>query len=172
MSKNIFPFINEGLSDWIYKEFLITYKNETKNVCGSLLDQSNIDIRVSKNFDREKILNKILKFDKLACKTRYSPYGIRLSKRIALDATKTFKNYFIEFQDEGSQLATLLSGVKNNEVVVDLCAGSGGKTLMLCDIKKNIKIIATDIDFSRLLKIKKRLSWDKFKKRIKYAKKY
>tara|TARA_B100000686_G_scaffold72987_1_gene78730 strand:- start:22472 stop:23758 length:1287 start_codon:yes stop_codon:yes gene_type:complete len=159
-------FKNEGLPDWIYKEFLITYKNETQNVCESLLDQSNIDIRVSKDSDREKILNKILNFDKLAHKTIYSPYGIRLSKRIAFNVIKNLKNYFIEFQDEGSQLAILLSGVKDNEVVLDLCAGAGGKTLMLCDIKKNVKIIATDIDSSRLLKIKKRLSWDKYKNRI------
>ena len=159
--------INEGLSDWVYKEFLITYKNETQSVCKSLLDQSNIDIRISKDFNREEILNKILNFDKLAYKTIYSPYGIRLSKRISFNTIKNLKNYYIEFQDEGSQIVTLLSGVKENEVVIDLCAGAGGKALMISDLFENVKIIATDIDSSRLLKIKNRLSWNKYKNRIK-----
>ena len=79
---------------------------------------------------------------------------------------KEFKNELIEFQDEGSQLATLLSGVKEGEVILDLCAGAGGKSLLLAALANNVKVIATDFDSNRLNKIKLRQSWNKQKNNI------
>ena len=63
----------------------------------------------------------------------------------------------IEIQDEGSQLVSLLCGAKENETIIDLCAGAGGKSLLLADLLKNVKIIATDINLIRLDKIKEGL---------------
>jgi 16S rRNA (cytosine967-C5)-methyltransferase len=65
----------------------------------------------------------------------------------------------IEIQDEGSQLAALLSGVKPGEQVVDLCAGGGGKTLALAAMMDNHgQIYATDADIRRLAPIHDRLT--------------
>ena len=46
-----------------------------------------------------------------------------------------------------------MSGVKENETVIDLCAGAGGKSLAISDLLENVKIIATDINIKRLNKI-------------------
>jgi len=66
----------------------------------------------------------------------------------------------------------LLSGVKENETVIDLCAGAGGKSLALSDLVQNIKIIATDIDVNRLERIKKRAIRLKVKEKIIIEKDY
>ena len=64
----------------------------------------------------------------------------------------------IEIQDEGSQLAALLSGAKPGEQVIDLCAGAGGKTLALAAAMDNQgQIFATDTDKRRLAPIHERL---------------
>ena len=68
----------------------------------------------------------------------------------------------VEIQDEGSQLAALLSGAdagaKSGETVVDLCAGGGGKTLALAALMGNSgRIYATDTDIRRLAPIHARL---------------
>jgi len=53
----------------------------------------------------------------------------------------------IEVQDEGSQLAALLSAAKPGEQVIDLCAGAGGKTLALAAMMQGKgRLIATDHD--------------------------
>src|SRR5205085_3804756 len=64
----------------------------------------------------------------------------------------------IEIQDEGSQLAALLTGAKPGEQVIDLCAGAGGKTLALAAAMENHgQIFATDTDKRRLAPIHERL---------------
>jgi 16S rRNA (cytosine967-C5)-methyltransferase len=63
-----------------------------------------------------------------------------------------------EVQDEGSQLATLLTGAKPRQQVIDLCAGAGGKTLALAAQMQNTgQLYAYDSDRMRLRPIFERL---------------
>jgi 16S rRNA (cytosine967-C5)-methyltransferase len=95
--------------------------------------------------------------------TRWSPSGLRIrlpadAKSPAIHAEPAFLKGFIEVQDEGSQLAALLSGAKPGEQVIDLCAGAGGKTLALAAMMQNKgQIFATDDDKRRLAPIHDRL---------------
>ena len=74
-------------------------------------------------------------------------------------AEPEFLKGWFEIQDEGSQLAALLTGVKPGEQVVDLCAGAGGKTLALAALMENKgQIYATDSDARRLAPIHERLA--------------
>ena len=91
------------------------------------------------------------------------PAGLRIivapdSKSPAIHAEPAFLKGQIEIQDEGSQLAALLSGAKPGEQVIDLCAGAGGKTLALAAAMENHgQIYATDTDKRRLAPIHERL---------------
>src|SRR6185295_3011358 len=95
--------------------------------------------------------------------TRWSPWGLRVfvppdAKSPAIHAEPAFLKGQIEIQDEGSQLAALLSGAKPGEQVIDLCAGAGGKTLALAAAMENHgQIYATDTDKRRLAPIHERL---------------
>jgi 16S rRNA (cytosine967-C5)-methyltransferase len=63
-----------------------------------------------------------------------------------------------EVQDEGSQVATRLSGAGPKEQVLDLCAGAGGKTLALAAAMENTgQLYAYDADRMRLRPIFERL---------------
>jgi 16S rRNA (cytosine967-C5)-methyltransferase len=76
-----------------------------------------------------------------------------------IHAEEDFINGAIEVQDEGSQLAALLSGAKPGEQVIDLCAGAGGKTLALAALMQGKgRLIATDHDKRQLGPIYERLS--------------
>lgn len=92
-----------------------------------------------------------------------SPIGLRIpptgdGRGPALQAEPEFIKGWVEIQDEGSQLAALLTGVKPGEQVMDLCAGGGGKTLALAAMMDNSgQIYATDRDARRLAPIHDRL---------------
>jgi 16S rRNA (cytosine967-C5)-methyltransferase len=91
--------------------------------------------------------------------TPYSPWGLRLSGKPALTRLELFKRGDIEVQDEGSQLLALLTGASRGEMVVDFCAGAGGKTLALGAMMRNTgRLYAFDISGHRLDALKPRLA--------------
>src|SRR3546814_3391964 len=63
--------------------------------------------------------------------TPYSPWGIRLQGRPPVNRWPMFEKGEIEVQDEGSQIRAALVAPKRGEMVIDYCAGAGGKTLLL-----------------------------------------
>lgn len=94
---------------------------------------------------------------------RWSPWGLRVrlsadDKSPAIHAEPAFLKGTVEVQDEGSQVAALLTEAQPGEQVVDLCAGAGGKTLALAGMMENKgQIYATDDDKRRLAPIHDRL---------------
>ena len=165
-------YIKNSLPLWLYKKVYQSYKNNTKKVCQSMFDEAHFDIRVKKGISRKKIINKFKNYNIKSDITPISPVGIRVNKRLSVSHLKEFKEGLFEVQDEGSQLVTLMSGVKENETVIDLCAGAGGKSLAISDLLENVKIIATDINTNRLDKIRERALRLKVKNKIIIEKNY
>jgi 16S rRNA (cytosine967-C5)-methyltransferase len=102
--------------------------------------------------------------DYAAAPTPWSPFGLRIqvpagAKSPAIQSEPAFLKGMIEVQDEGSQLAALMTGAAAGETVIDLCAGGGGKTLALAAMMKGQgRIVATDLDKRRLAPIHDRLT--------------
>ena len=165
-------YIKNSLPLWLYKKVYKSYKNNTNKVCQSMFDEAHFDIRIKKGVARKYIIDNFKNYNIESDITPISPLGIRLSKRFSLNNLKEFKEGLFEVQDEGSQLVSLMSGVKENETVIDLCAGSGGKSLAISDLLENIKIIATDININRLNKIRERALRLKIKNKIVIEKNY
>ena len=65
--------------------------------------------------------------------TPYSPAGLRLAGKPAINRHALFRDGLVEVQDEGSQLLAWLLAPRRGEMVADYCAGAGGKTLALGD---------------------------------------
>lgn len=81
--------------------------------------------------------------------TPYSPLGRRLAEgsQVNLDGG-------VEVQDEGSQLVCLACEAEPGTIVVDLCAGAGGKTLALAaEMADDGRLIASDTDRGRLSRL-------------------
>ncbi|MCY7306531.1 MAG: RsmB/NOP family class I SAM-dependent RNA methyltransferase, partial [Rhodoferax sp.] len=91
--------------------------------------------------------------------TPYSPWGLRLSGKPAVTRLEIFQRGDIEIQDEGSQLLALLVDARRGEMVVDFCAGAGGKTLAIGASMRNTgRLYAFDTSAHRLDAIKPRLA--------------
>ncbi len=91
--------------------------------------------------------------------TPHSPWGLRIDGKPALSKLPLFIDGAIEVQDEGSQLLALLTDAKRGEMVVDFCAGAGGKTLALGAAMRNTgRLYAFDTSGHRLAAMKPRLA--------------
>ncbi len=159
-------YIKNSLPLWLYNKIHESFNINTKKVCQSMFDEAHFDIRVKKGISRKNIINKFKNYNIKSDITPISPIGVRINKRLSVSHLKEFKEGLFEVQDEGSQLVSLMSGVKENETVIDLCAGAGGKSLAISDLLENVKIIATDININRLDKIRERALRSKVKNKI------
>ena len=94
-----------------------------------------------------------------AAPTPYSPVGVRVAGKPALQHHPLFTGGAVEVQDEGSQLLCFLVAPKRGEMVVDFCAGAGGKTLLLGALMRSQgRLYAFDISPRRLANLKPRLA--------------
>lgn len=118
-----------------------------------------LDLRVNTlKAKRDKVLAQLRAEGLAAEATPYSPWGIRLHDKTDFGRHPLFLDGSIEIQDEGSQLLALVSGAKRNEIVVDFCAGAGGKTLAMGAMMKNSgRLYAFDVAEKRLANLKPRL---------------
>ena len=129
----------------------------------AMASRAPLDLRVNTlKARREKILSSLAHLG--AQVTPWSPTGLRIelgadARNPGIHADEDFIKGAREVQDEGSQLAALLSAAKPGEQVIDLCAGAGGKTLALAALMQGKgRLIATDRDKRQLAPIHERLS--------------
>jgi len=125
----------------------------------ALQQPAPLDLRVNSLRARRVDVLEALAAEKInAMATPYSPFGVRLEAKPALNRHPLFVSGKIEVQDEGSQLLCYLVAPKRREMVVDFCAGAGGKTLMLGALMQSLgRLYAFDVSEHRLDKLKPRL---------------
>ena len=83
----------------------------------------------------------------------------RIDGKPALQKLEIFQSGEVEVQDEGSQLLALMLDARRGEMVVDFCAGAGGKTLALGAAMRNTgRLYACDVSGHRLAALKPRLA--------------
>jgi 16S rRNA (cytosine967-C5)-methyltransferase len=117
-----------------------------------------LDLRVnSLKAERAAVITRLAADGIVATDCPYSPLGLRLKTKPYLQKHPAFLDGSIEVQDEGSQLLGFLLAPKRGEMVVDFCAGAGGKTLLLGALMRSTgRLYAFDVSDKRLAKLKPR----------------
>ncbi len=122
-----------------------------------------LDLRVNTFTDKRADVQHELQLAGIkAVDTPFSPWGLRIDGKPALSQLDAFARGAIEVQDEGSQLLALLLDAKRGEMVVDFCAGAGGKTLAIgASMRSTGRLYAFDTSGHRLDSLKPRLARSK-----------
>ncbi|MFN7087394.1 MAG: RsmB/NOP family class I SAM-dependent RNA methyltransferase [Burkholderiales bacterium] len=152
--------VQADFPDWLAARLASQMSEAEVLALGRALQQpAPLDLRVNVlRTDRDTVLGELAADAIAAAATPYSPIGIRLRDKPALNRHPLFLNGSIEVQDEGSQLLGYLVAPKRHELVVDFCAGAGGKTLMLgAMMQSQGRIYAFDVSEKRLARLKPRL---------------
>ncbi|SNS36942.1 16S rRNA (cytosine967-C5)-methyltransferase [Noviherbaspirillum humi] len=150
---NLPPWLQERLTQQLGEAQLLA-------LTGALNRQAPLDLRVNAlKAKREPVLAELTAAGIVCEATPFSPLGIRIRRKPALQNMPLFQDGAIEVQDEGSQLLAQITGAKRGELVIDFCAGAGGKTLALGAAMRNTgRLYALDVSEKRLAKLKPRLA--------------
>ena len=152
--------LRHNLPAWLAEPLQAQLGAEFRPWAASIDAPAPLDLRVNvAKADREEVLG-LLRAEGLEAEaTPYSPVGIRVVGKPALQKLDLFTRGLVEVQDEGSQLLALITGAKRGEMVVDFCAGAGGKTLALgAQMRNTGRLYAFDTSGHRLAALKPRLA--------------
>jgi len=144
---------------WLDTDLKTSLGDDFEVVLKSLNEEAPLDLRINTlHPDAKQAVNELSKQNIETEAGLYSPVCLRSMKKAKLGGLKAYKEGLIDVQDEGSQLISLLSQAKGCDLVMDFCAGGGGKTLALAaEMENKGDLYALDISSTRLYKMKRRL---------------
>jgi 16S rRNA (cytosine967-C5)-methyltransferase len=154
------PAQRAELPDWIYERLrAFLAPDDILAAARALNDTAPLDLRVNTlKADRSAVIAELAAAGITAAPTPYSPVGLRIKGRPAVNRLGLYGSGTIEVQDEGSQLLGFLVAPRRHHLVVDFCAGAGGKSLMLGALMHSRgRIYAFDTSAARLARLKPRL---------------
>jgi 16S rRNA (cytosine967-C5)-methyltransferase len=151
--------LQQGVTPWIHEKLVAQYGEQVDALLDAMDSQASFDFRVNPlKLTRSEGALKFMEQGLHIDTTPFSPHGLRLSGRMGRDDLEQFGPGLFEVQDEASQLVALLVDAKPGQRVLDLCAGAGGKTLLMAATMNNAgNIVACDIYQGRLDKAAIRL---------------
>ena len=149
-----------NLPDWLARPLKEQLADEFDALAKSFQEPGTLDLRVNDLNEKRAEVQKELTAAGIVCEpTPFSPWGLRLQGKPSLAKVKAFERGAVEVQDEGSQLLALLLDAHRGEMVVDFCAGAGGKTLAIGAAMRNTgRLYAMDTSAHRLDALKPRLA--------------
>ena len=152
--------LRHNLPDWLANPLRETLGEEFWPLVDELARTAPLDLRVNIMKGKREDMQRTLQGAGIdAALTPYSPWGLRIQGKPALNKLPLFLGGSVEVQDEGSQLLALITDAKRGEMVVDFCAGAGGKTLALGAAMRNTgRLYAFDVSGHRLESMKPRLA--------------
>jgi 16S rRNA (cytosine967-C5)-methyltransferase len=152
--------LRHNLPDWLAERLQATLGDEFWPFVESMSAGAPLDLRVNTFKAKRDEVSAALKAAGIEAEpTPFSPWGLRVHGKPALNKLDVFTRGDVEVQDEGSQLLALLVDAKRSEMVVDFCAGAGGKTLALGAAMRNTgRLYAFDTSGHRLAALKPRLA--------------
>ena len=147
------PAVRLDLPDWLWDRLVRDYgEAESERVALGMLNAAPLDLRVNlAQTSRETVQGQLAEDGIAAQATPYSPAGLRLAGKPAINRHRLFRAGLVEVQDEGSQLLAWLLAPRRGEMVADYCAGAGGKTLAIAMLMRGTgRVYAMDVSARRL----------------------
>ncbi len=149
-----------NLPEWLVPPLKEQLGDEFWPLVESFNKGAGLDLRVNAfKAKRTDVQKELAALGIKAVPTPYSPWGLRIAGKPSLSKMEAFKRGDFEVQDEGSQLLAMLLDAKRGEMVVDFCAGAGGKTLAIgAAMRSTGRLYAFDTSAGRLDAFKSRLA--------------
>jgi len=145
-----------SLPDWLEAHLLSELGNGAADFCATVAVPGPVCLRANRLLCTRDTLALQLADEGIAtAMASRAPDALRVTTpRPNLFGAQAWREGLFEPQDEGSQLLGLLVGAQPGETVLDLCAGAGGKSLLLA--AQGARVLAYDVDRERLQRLRAR----------------
>jgi 16S rRNA (cytosine967-C5)-methyltransferase len=155
------PAVAFDLPDWLWTRLGDVYGEERRaSLARAWLVPAPFDLRVNVlKATRDQALAALLAEGLSVQPTPYAPLGLRVHGRPMIAKHAWLDDGRLEVQDEGSQLVAHVVAPRRSDMVVDFCAGAGGKTLALGALMRSQgRLYAFDVAERRLARMKPRVA--------------
>lgn len=147
-------WVRDEYPEWMAGELTASFGDDLPAAMAAMQGRASVDIRVKGGAAARQALQETLISEGVTAEPlSFSPLGLRLSgdKTGSVKNLAAYEDGGFEFQDEAAQIAAILCNVRPGLEVLDIAAGTGGKTLALADLMGNKgKLVASDIAARRL----------------------
>ena len=147
--------IEYSFPSWLIERWIERFsKEEAIKLINACNISPDLTLRIDKNkATPEFVLAELKKQGYNSTLCMNSPYGINVEKPPEIASLVGVDQNSIFVQDEASQLVCLLLNTKDSDTVIDLCCGSGTKSIFLSQLSK-AKIIAVDSSAHKIAQAK------------------
>jgi 16S rRNA (cytosine967-C5)-methyltransferase len=148
-----------SLPDWLAEALVTDHGDRAEALAHALNERAPMTVRANTLVGDRDTLAAALQKEQLATHAgAWSDTALVVDTRTNLFGTAAFTAGAFEAQDEGSQLlAELATPTAAKPLVIDYCAGAGGKTLAIAArLANHGRIIATDVDDKKLEELRRR----------------
>jgi 16S rRNA (cytosine967-C5)-methyltransferase len=148
-----------SLPDWLADMLAADWGDEAEPLALALNQRAPMTVRANTLVVERDALASELEQEGLQTHAgTWSDTALIVDSRTNLFASAAFKRGAMEAQDEGSQLlAELAVPHESKSLVIDYCAGAGGKTLAIAARLANRgRIVASDVDGKKLEELRRR----------------
>jgi 16S rRNA (cytosine967-C5)-methyltransferase len=155
------PAVAADVPDWLWERLGAVYGDDARaQMTRAWQSPAPLDVRANvMKTTRDAVLAALADEGLRPVATPYAPNGIRIDGRPSLSTHPWLVDGRIEVQDEGSQLIGVLVAPRRSDMVVDFCAGAGGKTLLLgAMMRSQGRLYAFDVVGKRLQRLAPRLA--------------
>lgn len=150
--------LGHSLPDWLARLLVADHGDDAEALAAALASRAPMTIRVNTlKADRDSLLAELSEAGLEVHPGKHSSTAVIVDSRVNLFALPAFRAGHFEAQDEGSQLIAEVCAPPPKSLVVDFCAGAGGKTLALAALMRSRgRLLATDVSAKKLAELRRR----------------
>ncbi len=162
--KTFEPRILQSFPEWIWAIGKKDYRDEWEAIAASLNSTARVYLRPNTLITSKEKLVKHLEKDGIATSSRNNSDALVLTNRENIRHHKLYRKGHFEIQDYASQQLAYFADLQPNNLIIDACAGAGGKTLHLAALKRDGgRLIASDFEYDRMKQLRFRMERAKAK---------
>ncbi|MFN8308484.1 MAG: RsmB/NOP family class I SAM-dependent RNA methyltransferase [Chitinophagales bacterium] len=150
--------ILESVPDWLYQLGESELGNSWNRQLHALNEPAKLCLRINTlRSNRREVETFLLAQEVPFSSSPLAPDSLVVETRKNIRSWEIYQNGSIEIQDVGSQLIVPLLHAEKDQVIIDACAGAGGKSLQLAAaIQNEGRILAFDIHSNKLDELDRR----------------